>query len=594
MKSMDGLGLGLGLGITILALLVATVIMLGVMLGMQNSRTGTTTLIPSSSGSGKIRRFLWGGATSAFQIEGNLTAGGRAPSIWDTFVKNPQVVGYADLACNSYYQFKDDISVLKRMGATSYRLSVAWPRVIKFTGAGSAPGPHAAVNLAGVAYYRAVLKECLAAGLTPVVTLYHWDLPQALQQLYNGWLCAASYGPDGSLVPVDVSSPTDTELAIVSDFVAYAQVCFEAFGDLVDYWATINEPQTIAVDCYEFDWYAPGAGTPDGNCPSGIDYRAGHNLLLAHAAACAAFRRKFGGAVGTQKHIGLACNMDWGEPLDKDSAQDVAAAQRGNVFWGGWFWDPLFYGQYPAEMRTAVGRRLPAFTAAQSLALRGSFTILYWNTYSTSYVTPATAATKAMVGWTYDQDTSMTPIGKDGKVIGTAGQSTWLHMVPWGAAKCLLWIQNRYSRPHGPSAPGAGAVGTGLTLFQTPGSEPTPVPLVVTENGIDIANETIDTALHTAVQDCVRTTYFAGYVKALTEAAALCGVDFAGYMPWSLLDNYEWSHGFTARFGMTYLDFTDGKGKLLQSGGPDVVLPRTIKQSALALKGILKDAGLVA
>jgi beta-glucosidase len=540
---------------------------------------------------------LWGGATSAFQIEGNLTAGNRAPSIWDTFVKNPDRVGYADLACNSYYQYKDDIKVLKDMGATAYRLSLSWPRIIQFQSPG---GPHKTLNPAGVEYYKNVLTECRRNNITPIVTLYHWDLPQALQDLYGGWLCTKRYGADGSLQDMDPKDPNQ-DLAIVADFAAYAEACFRAFGDLVDYWATINEPQTIAVDCYEFDWYAPGAGTPDGNCPSGIDYRAAHNLLLAHAGAYAAFQKVFAilppapdtnmlsrvpQSAGGTKFIGLACNMDWGEPLDPRSPADVAAAERGNVFWGGWFWDPLFYGKYPQEMVQRAGARLPTFTTEQSRALRGSFNILYWNTYSTSYVTPSTStstSTPPMVGWTYDQDTAMTPIGGDGKVIGTAGQSSWLHMVPWGAAKCLQWIQNRYSRPEGPSAAGKGVPGRGILGG---------IPVVVTENGFDIVSQGIDTSVTTAVQDCERVTYLHGYLRAIKDAAAQCGVYFKGYTPWSLLDNYEWTHGFTARFGMTYVDFTDAKGNLLKAGGAGVRLPRTPKSSALVLADIVREVGL--
>jgi beta-glucosidase len=544
--------------------------------------------------------FLWGAATSAFQIEGNLTAGGRGPSIWDAFVTDTATVGNPDLACNSYFQFRDDIAVLRRMGATAYRLSIAWPRIIPGgtlldPALGGRPNP-ALVNQQGLAYYAQVLTECRAAGLTPIVTLYHWDLPQALETAYGGWLCAHTY-VNGALVPLDVSAPTDTPLAIVTDFVNYAKVCVAALGHLVTHWATINEPQTIAVDCYEFNWYAPGAGTADGNCPSGIDYRAAHNLLLAHAAAYHALHDAARAAGAAALHVGLVCNMDWGEPLDTSSPADVAAAQRANEFWGGWFWDPLFFGDYPATMRAHVtGGRLPSFTPAQSAALRGALDILYWNTYSTSFVTPSPAsAGLQLVGWTYDQHTATTPIGADGKVIGTAGQSTWLHMVPWGAAKCLAWIQNRYSRPT-PSEPGQGAPGVGLlkwtsaTAHATSSPVSVPVPLMVTENGFDIVNEGIPTSAASAVADCVRTTYLQGYLTALAAAASRAGVDFVGYTPWALVDNYEWSHGFTARFGLTYIDFTDARGNLLTAGGPAVKLARVPKASAMALQSIVRAA----
>lgn len=540
-------------------------------------------------GKGGGAAFLWGAATSAFQIEGNLEAGGRGPSIWDAFLSpaTQAQVGYPDLACNSYYQFQDDIAILQRMGATAYRMSIAWSRVLPGGTLLNARGQvdPSLVNPEGVAYYRAVLTACKAAGLTPIVTLYHWDLPQALQDAYGGWLCAHTYATSGGLLPVNVSTPTDVPLAIVTDFANYASVCFEALGDLVTTWATINEPQTIAVDCYEFNWYAPGAGTANGDCPSGIDYRAAHNLLLAHAAAWQVFRAGLGRQPG--QRLGIVCNMDWGEPLDPTSGGDVAAAQRGNEFWGGWFWDPLFFGDYPASMRERVtGGRLPAFTPSQSSALRGALDVLLWNTYSTSYVTPP-ASPNTLVGWTFDQGTAMTPTGLDGKLIGTAGQSTWLHMVPWGAAKCLAWIQNRYSLPR-PSAPGKGKQGVGIRLYRTAADAvPVPIPLIISENGFDIVNEGIGTSASTAVQDCVRVTYIQTYLQAVGAAAAKCGVLWAGYTPWSLLDNFEWSHGFTARFGMTYIDFTDGRGALLHSGGAAVRLQRVPKGSALALQDLV-------
>jgi beta-glucosidase len=498
------------------------------------------------------------------------------------------------LACNSYYQFADDIAVLKHMGATAYRMSISWPRIIPGGTLINARGQvdHSLVNSEGVAYYRAVLSAARAAGITPIVTLFHWDLPSALQTAYGGWLCAQTYAPSGGLLPVSSgsgsASVSDQPLAIVTDFANYAAVCFSALGDLVTDWATINEPQTIAVDSYEFNWYAPAAGTANGDCPSGIDYRSAHNLLLAHAAAYQVFRAGLGRQAG--QRLGIVCNMDWGEPLDPTSAQDVAAAKRGNEFWGGWFWDPLFFGDYPASMKAAVtGGRLPAFTPAQSTALRGALDVLFWNTYSTSYVTPPSPP-NTLVGWSFDQNTAMTPTGLDGKLIGTMGQSSWLHMVPWGAGKCLAWIQNRYSRPT-PSAPGQGTPGVGIRLFRSASdTQFTSIPLIISENGFDIVNEGIATSGTTAVQDCVRVTYMQTYLAAIAAAARTSGVAWVGYTPWSLLDNFEWSHGFTARFGMTYLDFTDSTGTLLPSGGPTITLTRVVKNSAMALRDLVQAA----
>lgn len=459
--------------------------------------------------------FLWGASTSAFQVEGSVDVDGRGQTIWDTFIQTPGIVyedENADIACNSYVQYLDDIKALKLMGSNSYRFSIAWSRIL--------PNGSGAINLKGIQHYNDVINACLENGITPIVTLYHWDLPQSLQDAYNGWLC--------------------TNGEIWRDFKNYADICFAAFGDRVKYWATINEPQTIAIDCYEFNWYAPGAGTDNGNSVYGYEYSVAHNLLITHGYVVDLYRSKYSFQNGK---IGMVCNMDWGEPYTNDP-QNVDAAERRNVFWGGWFWDPIFFGDYPQIMKDLVGSRLPTFTTQQSKLIKGSIDLFFLNTYTTSYVYNQDYSSEDLVGWTYDQKNASSSYGQDGKIIGQATQSSWLYIVPWGVKKLLLWIQNRYNYSGNNSGIG----------IETSSGNKKKLSLIITENGMDILNQTNTSTYDECKNDSERIYYYYGYLSNIASAAKISGIDLKGYLPWSLLDNFEWTHGYDCRFGIFYID----------------------------------------
>ena len=208
------------------------------------------------------KEFLWGAGTSSYQVEGNTTGGGKGVTIWDVFNG-----GYesAKVASNSYFQYNEDIEILKTLGLKTYRFSISWARIY--------PNGKGKINQEGVDYYNNLLNLLLENNITPNVTLYHWDLPQALQEEYNGWLCKNN--------------------EIVEDFANYANICFKLFGDRVKYWSTINEPHTCAIDCYEYNWYAPGTGTDDGISPNGDEYLCMHNMLNAHAKTVYIYRKKY-------------------------------------------------------------------------------------------------------------------------------------------------------------------------------------------------------------------------------------------------------------------------------------------------------------
>lgn len=573
--------------IVVVPVVVVLALVLGLIFGLKPKSSAPKLTFAASVNKKENKQFLWGASSSAFQIEGNLTAGGRGDSIWDPFIGNTAIIGSPDLACNSYYQWRDDIDVLKSIGAKAYRFSIAWPRIIPqgslYAGTSPTPDP-SRINQEGIAYYNGIIDACLAAGITPVVTLYHWDLPAQLQRAYNGWLCKESY-------PFQADSTK-----IVTDFAKYADVCFRAFGDRVKHWATINEPQTIAVDCYEFNWYAPGnyagpqygsypgTGSPDGVQTNGSDYYAAHQLLLAHAAAYRLYDASYRSTQNGK--VGIVCNMDWDEPLTS-SPEDAAAAERAHVFWGGWFWDPVFFGDYPQLMKQYVNsrpplNRLPSFTPDQSKALRGSIDIFFWNTYTTAYVYNSSVPAN-QVGWTYDQLNGMQGIDTKGLMIGAPTASAWLNIVPWGIGKAIKWIQARYSLPKPPTGTTpASSPQKGIIIYDNEdGTNPRHLQLMITENGMDVLGQGVNTSPEVASNDYQRWhDYFMPYIDTLQKAAEDVGVDFAGYMAWALMDNLEWTHGMTNRFGITYVNFLDDTGKLIPAGGPSVKLPRVIKDSA--------------
>jgi beta-glucosidase len=468
--------------------------------------------------------FYWGVATSSFQVEGAKN-GIRGETIWDVFVddvlrpSNPEI--NADIACNSFYQYKDDIDCVKKLGGNSYRFSIAWSRIFpKRTSTNKCD-----IGKQGVKYYNNVINYCLNNKITPFVTLYHWDLPQYLEIEVNGWLCKLT------------NSKNDIQKA----FEIYADTCFKLFGDRVKHWSTINEPQTITTNCYEFNWYAPGVGTSDGNSIYGYEYTVGHNLLLSHGYAVKLYREKY--QQQQEGKIGIVCNMDWSEPYTT-SEEDKISAENYNIFWLGWFYDPIFFGDYPDIMKELVGDRLPKFTDYEKELVQGSIDLFYLNSYSSGYIKYHDYSSENLVGWYYDSKGERLYTNSNGEYIGAQTQSSWLYIVPWGIRKILLWIQNRYSYSGAKS---------GIGIKTKNGMKK--IELIITEQGIDILGQDADSTYNDCKKDDQRyNDYYSKYLQNIALASKECGINFTGYFPWSLLDNFEWASGYECRFGLFYLD----------------------------------------
>lgn len=460
--------------------------------------------------------FFWGASTSAYQTEGFLNKGGQGISQWDPWSEIPGNIvdgSNAQFTCNSYLQMDDLINMILNTGCNSYRFSISWTRIFPF-GKGQ-------FNQEGVDHYNYLINKLIENKITPFVCLYHWDLPIALSKEYNGWLCENG--------------------EIWEDFSNYADFCFNTYGDRIKHWITINEPQTISVDCYEYNYQAPGIGNSDGNSPFGWEYKVGHNLLLSHAYAVNIYRKKY-----TFQHgkIGIICNMDWGEPLT-NCRENIEAAERRNVFWGGWFYDPIFFGNYPQLMIDLVGNRLPKFTPEQQILIQGSIDIFYLNNYSAEYIY---AQKQTIPGWMYDQQNVQTYTGTDGKLIGPQTAASWLHIVPYSPKKVLLWFQERYS---------FNGKGSGIGIYKKGKMEE--LDILITEQGMPIINQDQSTSYEEARHDQERINYYESYLKNIAEAIEIGGLRFKGYFPWSLIDNWEWANGFTERFGLNYLQDTSNE-----------------------------------
>ncbi len=355
--------------------------------------------------------FIWGAATSCYQIEGAWMEGGKGLSVWDAFVHTPGKIAMGetgDIASDHYHRYKEDVALMAAMGLQAYRFSISWPR-IQPTGRGKP-------NSEGLRFYSNLIDELLNHGITPWATFHHWDLPLTLQIENDGWL-----NPDMAVY-----------------FKEYAEICFDYFGDRVKHWITLNEPWVTAILGYGQGFFAPG------RISNTEPYLVAHHMLRAHALTVDAYRRKF--QPRQNGIIGIANNCDWREPLT-DSDQDRQAAQRALEFFLGWFTDPIYFGEYPASMRDRVGDRLPQFSDRDRALILGSADYFGLNHYTTLYASQPQCENAMQ-----DDVRNNSGLSEDHGVILTQSDSLpkteigW-SIAPWGCRKLLEWIDHRYDHP---------------------------------------------------------------------------------------------------------------------------------------------------
>jgi beta-glucosidase len=424
------------------------------------------------NGNGFPASFRFGAATAAFQIEGAAAEEGRGESIWDTFCRVPGAIAdgdTGDVACDHYHRWRGDLDLMAALGMQCYRFSISWPRVL--------PNGDGRVNAAGVDFYKRLAEGLLHRGIEPLATLYHWDLPQALEDA-GGW------------------PARDT----AARFEEYAHLMADQLGDVVRDWVTHNEPWVVAFLGYAAGTKAPGRR----EWPAAL--RASHHLLLSHGLAARAIRAASPGA-----RVGVSLNLQPVRPASTLEA-DIAAAARQDGHLNRWFLDPIFRGRYPEDMVALYERHFGAFDAVQAgdLALASApIEFLGLNYYRPEVVRAAPGPGPLELEHVEPTD-NVTAMG-------------WA-VDPAGLAEILVRIHREY----------------------------TTIPIYITENGAAFDDPAPNGA--GCVDDPERTAYLQGHMDALRTAIAQ-GVDVRRYCVWSLLDNFEWEHGYSKRFGIVHVDY---------------------------------------
>ncbi|HEY7197598.1 MAG TPA: GH1 family beta-glucosidase [Gaiellaceae bacterium] len=444
------------------------------------------------AGAGKLLfpdGFVWGAATAAYQIEGAVAEDGRTPSIWDTFSHTPGKINAGDtgdVAADHYHRYREDVALMRDLGVGAYRFSVAWSRVI--------PGGVGPANPRGLDFYSRLVDELLENGIRPVLTLYHWDLPQELEDA-GGW------------------TARDTALR----FAEYATTVAKVLGDRVDLWTTLNEPW-----CSAFLGYASGVHAPGRTEPASA-LRAAHHLLLAHGLAVSALRAE----LPDDAELSITLNLAAVRAAETTEA-DLNAARKVDGLQNRLFLDPLLRGRYPEDV------------------LEDTSAITDWR-----FVRPGDEAAIHvpidLLGVNYYQPTLVAAWDGQG-ARGLADGHRTGGASPWPGCEDVQFPP----QPGPQTAMGWSIDADGLyeLLFRLREEHPD-LRLVVTENGAAFDDRRDQEG---AVRDVERVGYLREHLVAIHRAIA-DGVQVCGYFIWSFLDNFEWSFGYSERFGIFYVDF---------------------------------------
>lgn len=417
-----------------------------------------------------------GVSTSAYQTEGACDVDGRTPSVWDTFSHTPGKVrdgATGDVASDSYHHWQEDLDYVEWLGARAYRFSFSWTRLLP-------TGKSDLINEKGVAFYNRVIDYALSKNITLLATLFHWDSPQSLQDEYGGW----------------------QDDRMVDDMVDYAGVCFQLFGDRIKHWITLNEPLTYVNLGYGNGFHAPGLSVSN-------PYEVAHRSIIAHARIYKLYHAEYAPTQGGK--VSIALNSDFVQPADPNNWEDVRAAQRGLLWRMGMYADPLFFGDYPAEMRDRCGSRLPRFQEE----VNGTLDYFCLNHYTTLEAKPSFNN-----DYSFFSDPQVSETFPSGS---TPTAASWLHIFPQGIYGMIKWIQDRYD------------------LLERH------MDLVITESGVATSPRLIE--------DNPRITYLDGYIRKALQAQEDIGLNMTYYCVWSLLDNFEWASAYTEEYGLISVDF---------------------------------------
>ena len=418
-------------------------------------------------------KFLWGAATASYQIEGAWNEDGKGESIWDHFSHTPGKIEdglTGDIACDHFHRYPEDVALMRQLGLKAYRFSISWARVL--------PQGRGHVNPNGLDFYDRLVDALSAANIEPFLTLYHWDLPQALQN-EGGW------------------ENRNTSFA----FADYSALMVKRLGDRVKYWTTFNEPSVVAFDGNLSGEHAPGIQDLR------VAYQVAHNLMVAHGLGVQAMR-----GANSNVEAGIVLNLWMADPAT-DSPEDIAAAETA---WDGgetFFLDPIFKGYYPLAAHELVGENLPKIQDGDMALISQHLDFVGINFYSRNLVSAA-------------QKIDEVP-GSEYTEMG------WEVCAP-ALRRMLVKINHDYHLP----------------------------PIYITENGSAFQDEVSPDG---KVHDPRRLDYLKQHFIQ-TRLAMQDGVDVRGFFVWSLLDNFEWGHGYTKRFGIIRVDYETQKRTIKDSG----------------------------
>uniref|UniRef100_A0A2A4JNV2 Cytosolic beta-glucosidase n=1 Tax=Heliothis virescens TaxID=7102 RepID=A0A2A4JNV2_HELVI len=439
--------------------------------------------------------FIFGTATASYQIEGAWDEDGKGENIWDYMTHtNPTVIrdqSNGDIAADSYHNYKRDVEMMRELGLDAYRFSMSWSRILP-------TGMANEVNPAGIEYYNNYINEMLKYNIIPMVTLYHWDLPQKLQEL-GGF-----------------ANP------LISDwFEDYARVVFENFGDRVKHFITFNEPREI---CYE--GYGSNTKAPILNATGVGTYLCAKNLVMSHAKAYHLYDKEFRATQGGQ--CGITISVNWFEAATETAEDEFAAELMRQSQWG-IYAHPIFSaeGGFPSELSERIAEksaqqgfpwsRLPEFTDEEKALAQGAADFFGVNHYTAYLVSATEHKSFHPVPSLYDDVDAGSYVPDD----WPKSASSWLTLAPDSIHKALSHLNTLYNKP----------------VFY------------ITENGwsIDEGRDLIDDD---------RITYYRASMESLLNCLD-SGINLKGYMAWSLMDNFEWMEGYIERFGLYHVNFSD-------------------------------------
>ena len=424
--------------------------------------------------------FIWGTATAAYQVEGAVAEDGRKPSVWDTFSHTPGRIrtgDTGDIACDHYHRYPDDIKLMVELGIKHYRMSIAWPRII--------PDGRGAVNEKGVDFYRRLVDALLENGITPYVTLFHWDSPQALEDLYGSW----------------------RSREIAKDFADYCSAIVKRLGDRITNWITINEIYCFTYMGYGVNQLPPHAPGTIVKTQKEVQQTV-HHALLAHGMGCQAIRA----ASPKPAKVSFVVNYNAVVPVT-ETPENIEAVKKAFVEdrHNGTVLVPALTGAYNPATLAELKADAPDIQTGDLEIIHQPLDFLGYNNYTGSYV----RASDNERGYEH------LPLPQDYPAMDVP----WLNFVP----ESLYWGVRLVSEALGK----------------------TDLPILITENGCPTDDQVTD---NNEILDLNKIMFLRAYLQSAHRAVSE-GYPLNGYMHWSLMDNFEWTWGFSRRFGITRVDF---------------------------------------